>query len=37
MIIADDGYEAWLNNKIVKHFRDAMNITQTSYHNLYSI
>ena len=32
-IIADDRYETCLNNKIVKHFGDAINNIQTFYHN----
>ena len=34
IVIADDGYETCLNNKIVKHFWDAINIIQTFYHNI---
>ena len=34
IVITDDGYETCLNNKIVKHFRDAINIIQTFYHNI---
>jgi len=34
IVIEEDGYETCLNNKIMKHFRDAINIIQTFYHNI---